>query len=265
MKRFILVSTLCCAAAQGAHAQVQLTLGETTRGTLNASDPRLSDGTYYDEYSFVARRGEAIVVTMGSEQFDTFLYVGIRSASGFREIQTDDDGGGGTNSRVSFSAPEDGVYLIRANSLSPAAGAYFVTVEGGVVGGSTGSKPVGAQTIMPVRDGYIMSGQYVDGLLTGADPKLDGGEPFHLYRYAGRAGERLIVTARSSEFDTYLVIGTAGGRHGVASALARDDDGGGGNDSRIAFTLPYDGDFVIRINPMVSGSGRYRLTIEPGY
>lgn len=267
MRRLLLLSAACCAAG-AAGAQPSLTLGELTHGTLSYDDPRLSDGTHYDEYSFVARRGESIVVSLGSDQFDTFLYVGFRDFNGFREIQTDDDGGGGTNSRVGFVAPQDGVYLVRANSLTPQTGAYFLTVQGSgqAAAASTGSKQVTGSYGAPVaRDGFIRSGQYVDGLLTTSDPRLDGGEPFHLYRYSGRRGERVLITLRSSEFDAYLVLGTAGGRHGVQSALARDDDGAGGNDSRIAFTLPYDGEYVIRVNPIVGGSGRYRLTVEGGY
>ena len=248
-------------------------MGETTHGSLDYSDRRLTDGTYYDEYSFVARRGESIVVTLGSDRFDTFLYVGTRGRGGFQEIQTDDDSGGGTNSRVAFVAPEDGLYIVRANSLHPQTGPYYVSLQCEARGrgpASTGSKPVDgysepAPYPQPSAGGFIASGQYVDGILSATDPKLDGGEPFHLYRYTGRRGERVVITLRSTEFDPYLVIGTAGGRHGVQSALARDDDGGGGRDSRIAFTLPYDGEYVIRVNPMVSGSGRYRLMVEPGY
>ena len=55
---------------------------------------------------------------------------------------------------------------------------------------------------------------------------------------------------------------TPGGRHGIDQALARDDDGGGGLDSRIRFTLPHDGIYVIRVNPVSSGEGRYVLELE---
>lgn len=55
----------------------------------------------------------------------------------------DDDGAGGTDSRVSFTLPADGLYVVRANSLQPKKeGGYTLQAE------STGdtaepSEPVG--------------------------------------------------------------------------------------------------------------------------
>ena len=108
----------------------------------------------------------------------------------------------------------------------------------------------------------MQAGDRIDGYLSPTDPKLDGGEPFHLYQYNGRAGERLSLTLRSGDFDSYLVLGTSGGRHGVGSVLTRDDDGGGERDSRIEFTLPEDRVYVIRVNSFGSGSGEYVLDVE---
>ncbi|MBW3534216.1 MAG: F0F1 ATP synthase subunit alpha, partial [Gemmatimonadetes bacterium] len=66
----------------------------------------------------------------------------------------------------------------------------------------------------------------VNGYLDHSDPELDGGERYHIYTYRGRRDERVTIDLRSDEFDSYLVLGTPGGRHGIQSALARDDDGG---------------------------------------
>ncbi|HYW14249.1 MAG TPA: hypothetical protein VE871_19945 [Longimicrobium sp.] len=256
-----------------AAAQRSLVPGEITRGSLSNADPALDNGAYYDEYVFDARRGETVVLLMNSTSFDAYLRLGTaRRSGGWRELAYDDDGGDGgdgRNARLQYQVPEDGTYTVRASSLGRGAtGQYMLTLSGGRVSGGGGyyddrveprprPRPRNDR-----RDGLVQAGDLIEGYLSPTDPKLDGGEPFHLYQYNGRAGERLSLTLRSGDFDSYLVLGTSGGRHGVGSVLTRDDDGGGGRDSRIEFTLPEDRVYVIRVNAFGSGSGEYVLDVE---
>jgi hypothetical protein len=165
---------------------------------------------------------------------------------------------------------------VRASSLSRSTGQYTLTLSGGRTGYDDGGyqpDPVrprprprpGSGSMGGGRragGGPVQAGERIDGYLSRSDPTLDGGEPFHLYTYTGRRGERISITLRSEDFDSYLVLGTPGGRHGVGSALTRDDDGAGDRDARIDFTLPSSGAFVIRVNPFGSGQGRYTLDVE---
>lgn len=75
-------------------------------------------------------------------------------------------------------------------------------------------------------------------------------------------GERITITLRSTEFDAELVLGLRGSRHGVGTALTRDDDSGGGRGARIDFALPNDGEYVIRANALLPGTGDYLLEVE---
>jgi hypothetical protein len=251
-----------------ASAQRSLVPGEITRGTLSSADPALDNGAYYDEYYFDARRGETIILLMDSNAFDAYLRLGMeRRAGGFRELAYDDDGGDGRNSRLQFVIPETGTYVVRASSLGRrSTGPYTITLAGGRVGGGYDRYDEPIEPVRPRRrdgrDDLVRAGERVDAYLSRSDPKLDGGEPFHLYRYQGRRGERISITLRSGDFDAYLVLGTPGGRHGVGTALARDDDGGGGRDSRIEHTLPEDRMYVIRVNPLGGGQGEYMLDVE---
>jgi hypothetical protein len=244
MKHFWLPLAAAALTAGTASAQRPLVPGEITRGSLASSDLRSERGSYYDAYTFQGRRGETVIVQMESRAFD-------------------DDGGDGRNSRIQLTLPDDGTYVVRASSLSRSTGQYTLTLSNG--GGE--EDDYGPEPIDPVRPGrqgrggIVQAGERIDGYLSSTDPTLDGGEPYHLYTYQGRRGERLTVELRSTDFDSYLVVGTRGGRHGVGTALARDDDGGGQSDSRIDVTLPADGEFVIRVNPLAGGQGSYTLDV----
>jgi hypothetical protein len=269
-KRFLLAFAAAVLAAGPLSAQRSIVPGEVTRGSLSSSDPTLDDDTYYDEWAFEGRRGETVVITLRSDAFDTFLHLGSLRYGGFQDVTSDDDGGGGTNSRIEVRLPEDGLYVIRANSASRATGAYTLTLAGGRAASNAGGYETGrGERRRPgmggridERGGILVAGQSVSGRLSSQDPTLDNGSYFDLYTYEGRRGERVTIDMRSTEFDAYLVIGTRGGRHGVESALSRDDDGGGNRNARIVFTLPYDGEFVIRAGSIIPGSGAYTLEVQ---
>jgi hypothetical protein len=272
-KLFWLPLAAAALTAGSAAAQRPLVPGEVTPGSLTRNDPRNEENRPYDEYAFEARRGETVIVRMESESFDTYLYLGTAGRRyGWRELARDDDGGDGTDSRIRFVAPEDGIYVVRASALRESNGPYEITLQGGrAPGGGYGYDDAPIEPVRPrprprprprQRDGYVQAGERIDGYLSSTDPTLDNGAPFHLYTYSGRRGERVTITLRSNDFDSYLVLGTPGGRHGVNNALTRDDDGAGGRDSRIEFTLPEDRDYVIRVNPLAAGQGEYTLDVQ---
>ncbi len=269
-KRFLLPLAAAALTAGSAAAQRPIVPGEVTRGSLSSGDPRDNDGTLYDDWVFAGRRGETVIVTMESGSFDTYLYLGTLRRGGFQEVSRDDDGGNGTNSRIEARLPEDGTYVIRASSLHEDTGPYTLTLNGGRATSDAGwyeTTPV-EPVYSPGSGGYdrnggvLTAGDRIGGRLASSDPTLDNGAAFHIYTYQGRRGERLTVTLRSTDFDAMLVMGTRGGRHGIGTVLTRDDDGAGGRDSRIDFTLPNDGEYVIRVNPLMPSTGDYTMEVE---
>lgn len=100
----------------------------TLEGTLSRSDPQLDDDSYYDCIEVQGRAGQGLVVGMESEDFDTYLVLlegpGCQGAS----VASNDDGEDlGTNSLLTVTLPNDGVYSIRANSLGgEETGAYLL-------------------------------------------------------------------------------------------------------------------------------------------
>jgi hypothetical protein len=268
MKKFYLALAAVALTAGSAAAQRPITPGEVARGNLGPGDPQSRNDAYYEEWLFAGRRGETVIVNMESSAFDSYLYLGTLRRGNFQEIARDDDGGNGLSARLEVRLPEDGEYVIRASSLHERTGPYTLTLSGGRPTSAGGwyepqpADPVYGGDYDSRDGGPLEAGERVRGRLSSSDSKLDNGAPFHLYTYRARRGERLTLTLRSQDFDAYLVIGTSGGRHGIGSVLARDDDGAGGRDSRLDVTLPTDAEYVIRVNSLMPESGEYTLEVE---
>ena len=118
------------------------TLGATLTGRLEPSSPVI-DGRHYETFWYRAQRGERVVATLRSEDFDTYLAVAgpfsgapSRSAT-YTDNRSDDDGADGTNSRLDFTFPEGGLWAFRARSYRTGlTGAFTFTLERG-----TGPQP----------------------------------------------------------------------------------------------------------------------------
>jgi hypothetical protein len=227
--------------------------GQAVNGELSEDDPKMDDDSHYDLYSFNARRGQQAVVTLRSTAFDSYLAVGQIDGGSFTTEESDDDSGGGDDSQVTLRVPRDGVYVIRANSLfADVTGAYTVELR-------LGDAP---PMVEPVTQA-IRYGQTVSGQLSAEDPQMDDDSHYDLYKFTGRSGEKVVILMKSPDFDTYLVLGRM--EDGEFVQVERDDDNGGGTDSKIEVTLEGDGEYVIRANSLFSkGLGNYTVNLTRG-
>jgi hypothetical protein len=189
------------------------------------------------------------MVTLRSSAFDAFLQGGTVSGGDMEIAETDDDSAGGTDSRITGTIGASGTYQIRANSLSPGeTGSYTITLESSAAMSSTSGN-------------VVRAGQTVSGRLETSDPQLADDSFFDTYFYEGSAGDRLLVTLTSSDFDTFLSWGQ--GEGSAFSADLTDDDGAGNTNSQIEVTLGQSGRYVIRANSYTGGqTGAYNLSIE---
>lgn len=218
--------------------------GQTLRGELSARDPETDDGRPYDAYSFRARQGQRFAVALDSEAFDPVLRIGRNVGGTFVQLAENDDGpDSGLNSRLVFTAPETGDYLIRVTPLDVAGtGAYSLSLR-------DGPPPAAAQS--------IAIGATVDGELTSGDGKSEGDRPADAYRFEGREGQRVRIDMTSDDFDTFLELFDEN-----RVSLASDDDGGPeGTNSRLTFTLPRTGSYIVEARSFSDGTGDYRLSI----
>jgi hypothetical protein len=224
---------------------VALTPGQRRTGQLQRGDATMEDGSFFDIYTYQARAGERLTLTLRSSAFDTYLNVARMNGDEVEPIIRDDDSGGGTDSRAEFTVDRDGPIYIVANALSEGmTGAY--TIELAAAGGSE----------------RIAVGQSRAGALARTDPQLADSSYYDTYSYQGRQGEKITISMSSSAFDTYLSIGqVVDGRY---REVGNNDDGDGTN-SVLEVTLPAAGTYQIRANSYLKGqTGAYTLALSSG-
>ncbi len=91
----------------------------TVNGMLQTTDCALTDGTFIDFHFFDGTAGEQVTVELESADFDTFLFLIDPNAA---PVETDDDGGSGTNSRIVFTLGSTGGWSIGANNFAALTG-----------------------------------------------------------------------------------------------------------------------------------------------
>nr|WP_312052693.1 PPC domain-containing protein [Brevundimonas diminuta] len=221
----------------------RIAVGRDETGSLGANSAEDDDGKRYDAYAFRASAGERVKIDLESDDFDSFLRVGHIVNGAFVQMAENDDGGSSLNARLVFTAPQAGEYLIRVTSYNGSAeGDYRLSMEQGPP----------APTAAPVT-----IGEETRGRLNSDSATSDSGAPADLYRFSGRAGQRVAITMKADGFDTYLELFDA--NH---NSLATDDDSAGDLNARLTHTLAEDGDYLIEARAFSSGEGPYTLNIE---
>jgi hypothetical protein len=232
-------------------ASVPIALGQTVEGGLARGDGKDHGRGYSDTYSYQGRAGETLVITLTSTDFDAQLNFGRVNLGECMELNSDDDGGEGTNSRLTVTLAEDGEYHVHVGSSDAGGrGRYTLRVE-------AGTEPVEAEA----AEWPITAGRSIEGRLDEGDPRADDESFYEAWTYMGGVGETLTIRMQSDDFDTYLVFGRV--RGGVWEELQTNDDGPDGTDSELTVTLPENGEYVIRANSFGPGqTGRYTLRID---
>ena len=168
----------------------------THRGELGAGDSQLDDGEYYDSYTFEASPGQQVTVNLTSNAFDTYLL--LISPGGESEMN-DDFEESTAQSQITRSIDESGTWTVIATSYEGSeTGSYVVTINLSG-GGSSGGQAGGTTT----HRGSLASG----------DATLTAGEYFDTYSFQAQAGQHLVVDMTSSDFDTYVGIGSPSGEN----------------------------------------------------
>jgi len=114
-----------------------LTPGQIVTTTLSTGCVFTGTSRFVNPYTFTGTAGQQIAITMSSTVFDTYLFMDSPTNL---TVALDDDGGGGTNSRIPavagfFTLPSTGTYTVYATSFS---------ADGTT--GSTGSYTIGLFT-----------------------------------------------------------------------------------------------------------------------
>ena len=262
----ILAGTALFAFAAPVSAQLDRSLpeGQPLSGAITRqSETMMENVNYLDSYEISGRAGERMSFEMMSEDFDSFIEIGRMVDGGFQQLAADDDGGTELNSRLVFTFPTTGDYILRARPL--------------------GADTLGSYTIQanrlppappPPPPSPIRADQSVGGTLDVDSPTYSPdayGSPdryYGLYELDGRRGQEVTITLSSDDFDTYLEVGGMTPA-GFAVATSNDDapnpDGGEGYglNSQVTLTFEQDGPIMIRATSLGGGStGGYTLTVD---
>lgn len=260
MRRHTILAAASCLAlvlAAGpvlAQSGEPLAIGTTVEGTIEEGDLTAAEDAYrYDDYVVTARAGQRFEAILRSGEFDAWLEVFPPDETA-EPLASDDDGlGEGTDSRLRFTAPEAGTYTLRARPLSG--------LEGGAYTLSLTERPPAPRAPRPSG---IRVGQTLNGDLSARDPETDDGLPYDAFSFRARQGERFALALDSEAFDPVVRVGRS--VDGTFVQLAENDDGpDSGLNSRLVFTAPETGEYLIRVTPLdAAGSGAYRLALEEG-
>jgi hypothetical protein len=228
----------------------RVTPGQAVQGRLESTDPVLRERGHFRVFQVRLEEGGRYVVRLDAD-FDAYLRLARALPGGVTEIlASDDDGGEGLNSRIGYTAPSTGTYLLVATSYGQ---------------GATGDFTLSVEAVRPPRVVRLLRSHAIAAHLLADAAQTEDGRNADVYTFGGRAGERVTLTMQSEDFDTYLILGrTSGGRF---EELTRNDDGdepGDGLNARIVTTLPADGVYTVMATTFSRGSeGRYLLLVSP--
>jgi len=229
--------------------------GETKRAALAATDHMLSDSSHFGRWQFQGSRGQRVTVNHRSSAFDTYLFVGKQGAA---EIAGENDDTEGTDSEVSLTLPDDGVYVILAGSFAPKeTGEYAVTLTvRDPLPGMTG--PQTPQTLL-LRETEPMQRVGLDqrfgSQLDAKDGKMDDATHYELWYFNANAGDEISVALESREFSGAVFVGPQGGREVSQGAV--------GARPQVNFTAQATGTYVVVVKGnSATDLGSYMLELQ---
>lgn len=120
-----------------------VTPGITTNQMMDSSCPRASTQQYLDLAGLYLRAGQTVQIDMTSTAFDPELEFYDGSTASL--IRTDDNGGGGTSARITYTAPVSNIYVIVPTALlARQVGAYTLSVSAATGGAPTAPARISA-------------------------------------------------------------------------------------------------------------------------
>jgi hypothetical protein len=239
------------ATATPAAGPAMIRIGQTLSGALQPDDPSFTSGERHDTWTFDARAGELVTVSMQSRQFDTYLIVNGPMGVAY----SNDDaapGGGNTDAAVTFQTPVAGRYTILASAFeSGATGAYTLRVSSRGVVSANAADPVARTPATPLQPGVAQTGS-----LANSDVARANGHYVDVYSFQATAGERVGVTLGGG-FDTLVtLVGPDGTRQ------SNDDARAGTTDSYLEARIPQTGTWRVEVSSYERGvTGDYTVSV----
>jgi hypothetical protein len=195
----------------------------------------LSEAESTAGYRFTGQEGDVITILLQSSVFDTYLSLTQADSEDSYPLMTDDDSGGGSDSRIGpFTLPETGDYIITVSSYDASVtGAYTLTLDRAIL------SPIAFDETVEVDITAESNANY--------------------FQFEGLTGDVISVRADSGgSVDTSLSL-TGPDNYEIIS----DDDSGTDFDPEISrVVLTADGTYTLALLPYAAGdSGQVSLTL----
>lgn len=230
-----------------------IAFGQSVNTTLSADDQVLAapDGRtyFFDAYRFTAVPSTTLAADLRSQVFDASVLLYKRNANGTLDLVAADDDLGGLgdgdivndNALLITTIQEAGEYVLFVTSSEDnpnGTGAYTLRLIGNAAQG-------------------IAYGATISGQIAAGDLQSSAGDYLDAYWFAGTQGDRVQIKLDSTAFDAALIL-----NRNTGSTIAADDNGGGGQNALINFTLPETGVYVVIATPLAPGrTGAYTLSL----
>ncbi|HED66779.1 MAG TPA: hypothetical protein ENJ09_14640, partial [Planctomycetes bacterium] len=209
----------------------------TERGELSADDPTLGGGEHFDRFEIELGAGDVLTARLESSDFDTYLALADADANSL--VQNDDFEGSQSVSQIEYTAETaQQVILIATSAKKGETGSYVLTL---------------------LQAGEHGDGRHYSGELSEGDEALETGSFVDLESLRGTPGARLRVDVTSPEFDTLLFV-----MDGEGEIIDRNDDfEGDAKHSRVEFTVPAGGSYIVAVTSYAKAEGTYEVRITP--
>ena len=222
-----------------------LTPGGSSRGFLDS-------GSSGEIWTFEGRAGQLIGVEARSDSFDTIAT--LLSPTG-EELESDDDGGSGTNSQLAAFLSDSGRYLVEVRSFDGTGGGYSVALT------DAADPPECSRQVSLAGGRTYERNDTLDG--TCSTVHYPDGEHALYYGFTLDQGAQVVIEMTSSDVDSWLAL-RSGTLPGNDAALEENDDGGVGLDARIERFLVA-GRYTIEATTLDAGeTGDFTLTLTVG-
>jgi hypothetical protein len=244
----------------GVYYMGDLTLGEPVSGTI-------SDDAYAQVYSVELQAGDKFAAVMYAAEgsaLDPYLIFATQAGDVLAE--DDDSGiqaeGNKFDALLQVTISQSGVYLLAATrsgiDTGKSSGDYVLYA------GIPNETPVVHEE--PVQQDLPPGMAYMGEIAVGAGTSgtITADSFFHIYEYAGTAGEQITITmVGTGGLDAYLGLLDPNDE-----VIAEDDDSAGGTDAQISIRLPESGVYLIIATraglDVGSTTGPYTLKIAAG-
>jgi hypothetical protein len=228
-----------------------ISCGQTVNGSLTQSDCQLDeDQSYLEFWEFQGVDGQDVTVTMNSSQVDSYLL--LLDPEPF-VVDENDDGGGGSNARLTYELDVNGTWTIAANTrLGNELGNYTLTLACSGANPNLPSAPSNLQAQAASNSEIDLTWQDNSNNETGfrIEFRTQGGSFQELGSVSANSTSATAFDLQAGTAYTFRVQSVnANGASGFSNQATATTTGGGGGDGFLT-------------SPEVPGF-RFRVTIFP--